>query len=70
MAWARPAEWITASTPRSAADMFCGRARSPTTAPVASGGNVGRAAQQNADAVAALRQLPQQMAADEARSRR
>ena len=32
MACAMPAEWITASTSASAADMFCGRARSPTTA--------------------------------------
>jgi hypothetical protein len=32
MAWARPAEWITAPTSASAAAMFCGRARSPTTA--------------------------------------
>jgi len=32
MAWATPAEWITACTSASAAAMFCGRAKSPTTA--------------------------------------
>jgi hypothetical protein len=38
MAWARPAECTTASTPASAAAMFIGRARSPTTAPLAPSG--------------------------------
>jgi hypothetical protein len=43
MPCARPAEWITASTPASASDMLCGAARAPTTAPLACGGSmVGR----------------------------
>jgi hypothetical protein len=32
MPWVNPAEWITASTPSSAADMFRGRSRLPITA--------------------------------------
>jgi hypothetical protein len=40
MAWATPAEWMTASTSARAAAMFCGRAKSPTTALAASIGTV------------------------------
>jgi hypothetical protein len=35
-----PAEWMTASTPASACDMFCARARSPITALALSSGIV------------------------------